>query len=117
MDESSAHRLGSLCLTTYCRESIGQVFRDLANTPSIMVRPSTLPLGEPNIAVYEKTFVRFSSRDAFHQWMALHAEGTTFSWPDQDRFDVVWVPSEERRLFEETRAFLESHRMTLTRPH
>ena len=118
MNESSARRLTSLCVTGDCRQSVEHAFRYPESNPSITVHAPALPHGEPTFFVQGNTFVRLQSREALHRWLSLHTKETTFTWQERSGWsgpDEVWLPGEAARLFEETRSFVESRRMRLTR--
>ena len=57
------------------------------------------------------------SREALRRWLSLHETGTTFTWEENGppNFEDLWLPGEATSIFEETRAFVESRRMTLRR--
>jgi hypothetical protein len=117
LNESSARRLTSLCVTDRCKEGIDQEFQHPEPNPNITVEPAALPHGEPTFFVHEHTLVQLLSRDALQAWLSLHSEGTTFTWQESGWAfaDVVWLPGEASRFFEETRSFVERRGMTLMR--
>jgi hypothetical protein len=123
MNDASARRLTSLCVTSDCKTFVTQAFRSDASDPSISVAAPILPRAEPLFAVRDNRYVFLRSRDAFHRYLLLYPRGTTFRWTElhpprlelRRGDDEERLPGEADRCFDETRAFLDKHGMALTR--
>ena len=117
LNEPSARRLTSLCVTRRCKETVERAFRSSETNSNIAIYPSELPLGEPTLFAHEHTSVMLRSREALRRWLSLHEKGTTFTWEKNGppNFEDLWFPGEATRLFEETRSFVQSRGMKLMR--